>query len=540
MLSAPPTLAGILFSILVPLALILVVGALVRRRSDVLPQRAVRLLEHRAAPVAAGFLTAMVVLYVWGSLNEPGVINDEQAYLLQADLFAQGRWTAPPPPLPEFFEQAHVFIDPAVAAKYPPATSFAMVPGMWLGLPGLVPILLSALSGGLVFALARRYTPAIVAAMAWLLWTTSAIKLAVSASYLSQHLSLALWLVALWFLARWHESRRSIDIAVVAAAVTGMWLTRPLTAIGLGLPIAAFAAFRLLRQRSWRQAALAVVVAVPLLAATLVWQAKTLGDWSISPYAEYSRQYFPFVKPGFGVDPTPPARQPPADIQWLADAFRDLHAAHQPDALPAILVERVVVTLMTLGRSWRGFLIVAFLAAAVQATGALRFGLVSAVMLMLAYLIYAHAAPWVIYYTEVFPVFFVLAAAGIARIAATTMRLHRDASLAAAATITVLLIPAAAWDIQQAKAERDEWSRFHRTARRVLESLPDGKSVVFVRYPDDHAHHWQLVETPVNGEAAARWVVRDLGPEKNAELLALTDRAAYRLHVSDWTLERIR
>ncbi len=73
---------------------------------------------------------------VWGSFHEPGVAHDERAYLLQAEIFARGHWTAPSPPIAAFFEQMHVFIEPAVFAKYPPAHALTLVPGMWLGLPG--------------------------------------------------------------------------------------------------------------------------------------------------------------------------------------------------------------------------------------------------------------------------------------------------------------------------------------------------------------------------------------------------------------------
>jgi hypothetical protein len=36
------------------------------------------------------------------------VIHDEIAYVLQANIFAHFRWSAPSPPIPAFFEQAHV------------------------------------------------------------------------------------------------------------------------------------------------------------------------------------------------------------------------------------------------------------------------------------------------------------------------------------------------------------------------------------------------------------------------------------------------
>ena len=80
-------------------------------------------------------------------------MHDERAYLLQAEIFAGGHWTAPSPPIAAFFEQMHVFIEPAVFAKYPPGHAVMLVPGMWVGLPGLMPALLAGVAGLLLSGL---------------------------------------------------------------------------------------------------------------------------------------------------------------------------------------------------------------------------------------------------------------------------------------------------------------------------------------------------------------------------------------------------
>ena len=78
---------------------------------------------------ALGVATGVLVAYVWGGFRQLPVIHDEAAYLLQAQIFATGHWTAPSPPLPEFFEQLYVFNTPVVASKYWPAHSLLMAPG---------------------------------------------------------------------------------------------------------------------------------------------------------------------------------------------------------------------------------------------------------------------------------------------------------------------------------------------------------------------------------------------------------------------------
>ena len=114
--------------------------------------------------------------FVWRSLHEPGVVHDERAYLLQAEIFSRGHWAATSPPLAAFFEQMHVFIEPAVFAKYPPGHALTLVPGIWLGLPGLMPVVLAGFSGMLIFWLARRSNEW-TALLTWWLWTTAWVTL---------------------------------------------------------------------------------------------------------------------------------------------------------------------------------------------------------------------------------------------------------------------------------------------------------------------------------------------------------------------------
>ena len=155
MVSPPiPSLLTVLFAVLVAGGIFGI--ARWSRNWTTYPSRASTLLSGAWSPIVAGMVTVLVVRIVWGSLHEPGIVHDERAYLLQAEIFATGRWTAPSPPLATFFEQMHMFIEPAVFAKYPPGHSLALVPGIWLGLPGLMPALMTGLAGALVFWLARR------------------------------------------------------------------------------------------------------------------------------------------------------------------------------------------------------------------------------------------------------------------------------------------------------------------------------------------------------------------------------------------------
>src|SRR6187431_3060768 len=140
MVSPPlPSLATVSLAILVLIGVIVI--ARWSRSWTNYPSRVAAFLSGARSPVAAGIVTMLFVRIVFGSFHEPGVSHDERAYLLQAEIFAGGHLTAPAPPIAAFFEQLYVFIEPAVFAKYPPAHSMTLVPGIWLGLPALMPAL---------------------------------------------------------------------------------------------------------------------------------------------------------------------------------------------------------------------------------------------------------------------------------------------------------------------------------------------------------------------------------------------------------------
>jgi hypothetical protein len=521
------------------LGVFIVVVWAVRRFDLAVSDNIATALASRHAPVAAGGVTALVALLVWGSLSEPGIFHDEQAYVLQAEIFAQGRWTGEVPPAPEFFEQAHVFVEPRVAAKYPPGHSLLLAPGIWLGLPGLVPLLLSGVAGALVFAIARRLTEPTAALLTWLLWTTSAECLFWRASYFSQNTSVTLWLLSVWALLNWKASGRPYQLFAIAGSLAWMFLTRPLTAIALGTPIVLYVILTARQRHLHRQVVFAMAIALPVLLLNFLWQERTLGNWLTSPYAEYSRVYFPYVKPGCGVDPKPPVRHNAPEIDWLGRQFVRLHAAHKPEALPAILLQRVFAVLAALGQGWRGFLVVLFALGALRVRGPGLFAVVSAGCLLVGYLIYAHPAPWAVYMQKSF-LFFFIASLELVRLGHMELKLERGQLQAVMLSATLLLLPATVSDVLGARRVNDIRSEFHRAAAVTLASVPRREpAVVFVWYPQTHNHHLSLITNTPDYHKAPLWIVHDRG-SANDRLPRLTDRTAYRLNTESWTVERLR
>src|SRR5690349_9154695 len=136
-------------------------------------------------PLLIGLITALVYAWVWGSMNAGPAIIDEAAYLLQARIYAGGHWTAPPRPLPEFFEQLYVFVTPFLAAKYPPGHPLLLGLGELVGSPALIVLLLNAVSGALVFRLVAARWGLLTGFLTWLIWLLAPINLTFRPSYLS-------------------------------------------------------------------------------------------------------------------------------------------------------------------------------------------------------------------------------------------------------------------------------------------------------------------------------------------------------------------
>src|SRR5947209_4825800 len=79
-----------------------------------------------ALPIASRLL----LLPVYGPPTP--FIHDEYAYLLQADTFASGRLTNPPPPFANHFQSIYVLAEPTYTAEYQPAQAMTLALGQVL------------------------------------------------------------------------------------------------------------------------------------------------------------------------------------------------------------------------------------------------------------------------------------------------------------------------------------------------------------------------------------------------------------------------
>jgi len=495
-----------------------------------------RALQGRVPVVVCGVVGGLVVAYVWGSARPAAVVHDEAAYVLQSSIFASGRWTAPGRPLPDFFEQLHVFVTPFLASKYPPGHSLLLVPGAWLGMPALVPILLNALSGALIFAHARRIAGGPVALVTFLLWTSAPGTFWYRASYLSENTTLALWLVGLWALRRWLDGGGRAWIAVLALCVGWGAITRPMTMFALTVPIAFVFLRRVLARGAWRELGIAVGGGGLCLLLLPVWNAGTTGDWRLSPYRQYSTVYFPYEWTGFGVRPDPPLRPVPEAFAPFEAQYRRLHAEHTVAALPDTALRRAYTIGLNQWSGGREGLGLFAILGALDFGKEAAFALVSAVCLFVGYLFFAHNPAWTPYYLELQPLLSFATALGLCGAAASVLqalparapsgeRRGGWRSMGIAAMGALLLVVSIADVVEARERRRNELALQTRFETKVRE-LPS-KAIVFVRYTPVSSVNSSFVQNPPDLAAAPVWVVHDLG-SRDSELAGLApDRRLY-------------
>src|SRR5215207_2647117 len=483
-----------------------------------------RALESRAAPLVFGLVFGAIVWWTWGQVHPRGLLHDELAYVLQAKLFASGRWTAPAPPMPEFFAQPHVLNDPVVASKYPPGHSLLLALGELFGTPALVVAALSVLRGALAFAIARRLTNGAIALGTGMLLLHGQ-SLYFGASFFSETTTGAMLLVAWYALLRWWKDGGRAWMALVAFAVGWCAITRPFSAALFALPVAFVVLRGLVRTRRWRELGVGLAVGTAVLAVLPLWSARTTGDWRVSPVAVYMRDYMPFDHPHFGYDSTPPRRTPPPDLAFVNASLDSVQRAHTLSAVPKIAKERWI---FLVAQSWwepipqTGFAVLGLL----LAPAAALVGAVTALIVFAGYLAHPTWPNWTIYYMETAPVFAFYAVCGFAVLLRALAReperewaWARGPRAAFALLVTlVLTLPMIRIELRFNRRQHLGNANFPRRFEQAVQQLPP-RSILFVRHAKWHEGHWSLVTNEPDFAAARTWIAYDRGDSLNQELV---------------------
>lgn len=535
-----------------PLAVVVIVLSALARAIVARGGRHIQLLTSRATswlsitwmPLAIGAVTSALMWWTWGSLDEPPNNVDEAAYLFQARLLASGRWTAPPPPLPEFFEQWHMLVTPVRAAKYFPGHALTLAPGVWLGAPGLVPVLLLGLTGAPLFALTRRLSNGWCALIAWIFWITipggmwSPLRL--RPSYFSEVTTGAAWLLGWWALLRWRDDTRGRWLAMAAGVIAWGAITRPLTMLMYAVPLAVVVPWMVARRRAWRQLAGAVAAAMLVLAIVPLWSIETTGSWRETPLQRYTRTYIPWDVPGFTFDSTPPLRTLPADMQAAIAYHLPNARSHSLRRTPRLLRERMAVIEQDVWQAdHRGGLMLFLFIGLLVAPPAAYVGVAAAAALLLGYLIYPHPAIWTLYYVEMWPVLAFLTAIGIWFVVSAGARglagvrdpswrsVAAPAPTLAAIGLVAITAPTAVSTLGRVRTELQRQHVHRRDFRSLVRAVPARKAIVFIRYGPQHSPHASLIANDPDLASAKVWLVVDRGADNARLIAAAPDRVPF-------------
>ncbi len=224
--------------------------------------------------------------------------EDEIAFLFQARTIAAGQIVASAPALPDFFYMPFIIVrDGMWFGKYPPGYPAVLALGALAGQPWLINPLFGAATVGLVYLAGRRLYGTRTGLVAAALIVVSPFFLLQAGSFLSHVVSL-FWAMAFLLLFESARSRHSRGAALLAGTALGMlFLSRPLTALGVVIPYIIWAAVDMLRERRRFFDYLPVALAfLPFLATLLAYNSLTAGNMFRTGY----ELWWPYDRIGFG------------------------------------------------------------------------------------------------------------------------------------------------------------------------------------------------------------------------------------------------
>jgi hypothetical protein len=247
-------------------------------------------------------------------------LEDEMAYVWQAQVIAGGQLTLPSPPCPRCFLVPFVVDYQGMRfGKYPLGWPVLLAVAIWLGGRGLLNPLLAGLAVWLTYLLGKRLLDGWTALLAAGLLVLSPFFLINSGSLLSHAwtLVLTLALTLAWLDAFDLQSSpqvgRNWAALTVALTLGCLALTRPLTAVGVAVPFVLHGMVLLVRGEPsvrWRLVG-AGLLAGGLGALLFLLQYAVTGDALLNPYT----LWWPYDRVGFG---------PGVGLQ--SGGFRPIHA----------------------------------------------------------------------------------------------------------------------------------------------------------------------------------------------------------------------
>jgi hypothetical protein len=230
-------------------------------------------------------------------------IEDEMAYVWEAQVISRGHITLPSPPEPKSFLYPFVVdYNGQRFSKYPLPWPVILSLGVRLGARALVNPILAALGLWLTYQLGKRLFGETVSLLASFLTLSSPFFLMNSGSLLSHPLGLVLSsaFVLAWIdgFSRPYHSKSWLAALVAGSTLGILALTRPLTALALTIPFGIHGCYLLVRSDWHTRYRLFFLGLITLLLVSLhfVWQYAATGDPLLNPYT----LWWEYDKVGFG------------------------------------------------------------------------------------------------------------------------------------------------------------------------------------------------------------------------------------------------
>lgn len=255
----------------------------------------------------------IVCLAVMGSaltssliFEEIAHLEDEFAYLWQAEIYSRGDLVIDSPEFPSSFLVPFVVdYQGQRFSKYPPGWPAILSIGFQLGIKNWVNPLLAGLGVWLTYRLGKHLFDPRVGLLAALLTGLSPLYLIQSGTFLSHTWSLVLTLIfsLSWFEIVITDQINNRVFSWIGTAAAGfslglLVLTRPLTAVAVGLPFGIQGLVFLLKEDCSRRLRILSVgiISVMIGALLLVWQKILTGGYLTNPYT----LWWPYDRLGFG------------------------------------------------------------------------------------------------------------------------------------------------------------------------------------------------------------------------------------------------
>ncbi len=191
---------------------------------------------------------AITNLFAWFLFRHMPSIGDEISMVFQSRIFAGGDFSLYPPPHVEFFALEHIMDEGRWYSVYSPGHPIMLTLGQWIGAPWLINPLAGSISAILIYWLGRETYGEKTARFGVLLASLSPFLWFMSASFMAHPTALLFATLFLWSAARCIRTLSPLAGLAAGLSLGMMFIIRPLTALGIGLPTALWIMVRIVRE----------------------------------------------------------------------------------------------------------------------------------------------------------------------------------------------------------------------------------------------------------------------------------------------------